>query len=440
MIVPCSRMTGIVTASERMDFGSRRLRRRLTGGCLRLWHAQACRHSPAPAQWREAATPQSPKSEARPLLMASARAEKPSPPASCRTSGGSSDSPPREAAHARAPRCGSPARRARMHRHDLGLAEAAAQARRGSAPAIPAGRSPPARRAACTIAAALRIQRSNSPSGMTCASRFSASGVARSCARVEGRVHDRRSRRRRRRARPPRAPCRSASTSAASSEARSVEMRVVRDAPASRRRMPAISGAFSTSTTVAPGQRDATARPAAPAPAPKSASRPAKPDGTAAASIIASMPARWPRALRLHQPEIAAVEGVDRRGWFDACRHGGRRSAVLDLVADAGIGEDARAPRRSSSASTMMRRGRMPIEPSSTLMFWSATRQSMPASRSSDFDEGDDDGVVGADEFFHARETRRLRRADVNAWCRSPASWPIGRANSPLAVACAVPP
>ena len=34
-----------------------------------------------------------------------------------------------------------------------------------------------------------------------------------------------------------------------------------------------------------------------------------------------------------------------------------------------------------SSASTMMRRGRMPIEPSSTLMFWSATKQPMPASR-----------------------------------------------------------
>ena len=31
-----------------------------------------------------------------------------------------------------------------------------------------------------------------------------------------------------------------------------------------------------------------------------------------------------------------------------------------------------------------MRRGRMPIEPSSTLIFWSATKQAMPASRSSD--------------------------------------------------------
>jgi hypothetical protein len=35
MIVPCRRMTGIVTASERIDFGSRRFKIRLTEGDLR---------------------------------------------------------------------------------------------------------------------------------------------------------------------------------------------------------------------------------------------------------------------------------------------------------------------------------------------------------------------------------------------------------------------
>src|SRR5690606_1441961 len=47
--------------------------------------------------------------------------------------------------------------------------------------------------------------------------------------------------------------------------------------------------------TVEPGQRAATARAAAPAPEPRSASLPAKEPGTAAANIIASTPARWPR-------------------------------------------------------------------------------------------------------------------------------------------------
>ena len=187
------------------------------------------------------------------------------------------------------------------------------------------------------------------------------------------------------------------------------EMRVRPDAPASARRNRAISGGlFDQHDRRASGQRDA--RPGRPRRRRRRNRRAGrqKPEGTAAASIMASMPARWPRAFRLHQPEIAAVEGVDRLGGRCSPATASRASAVLAISLAMPASARMRRAASTSSSATMMRRGRMPIEPSSTLMFWSATRQPMPASRSSDFDEGDDDGVVGADEFFHAAKRGRL--------------------------------
>ena len=106
--------------------------------------------------------------------------------------------------------------------------------------------------------------------------------------------------------------------------------------------------------------------------------------------------------LRLHQPEIAAVEGVDRRaGRFAAGRHRVARAqpflislpmpasarmvrALLDLV-----GVDHDAARQDAERA---------VEHAHVLVGDEIADAGIAHQR---LDEGDDDGVVGADQFFH---------------------------------------
>ena len=232
---------------------------------------------------------------------------------SCRTSGGQSVS--RRARPALRADDDADRRRvgARVDRQRSRHRRSGRRARQGWAPSD-TGRamiaSPPR---GLTTAAALRIQRSNSPSAMTCACVSARPASARSCAGVEGRVHDDEV---------------EGAVGEAGCRPRLAGQRDVggehRGAARRDARCPGCASVSARKTRhvrrvldqhdLGSGQRDATARPGRPAPAPKSASLPAKPDGTAAASIMASMPARWPRAFRLHQPEIAAMEGVERMG------------------------------------------------------------------------------------------------------------------------------
>ena len=68
-------------------------------------------------------------------------------------------------------------------------------------------------------------------------------------------------------------------------------------------------GSISTSVTLAPATRVASARPAAPTPAPRSTTCSPARAGVAAASRIASWPKRWPR-FGLRKPQPAAQHGV----------------------------------------------------------------------------------------------------------------------------------
>ena len=119
------------------------------------------------------------------------------------------------------------------------------------------------------------------------------------------------------------------------------EMRHCPGAPALRSAKAAISGAFSTSTTVRlrAARRDGkTGGAGAGAEIGEPSGKAGRHRGGQHHGIHAGAMAR---ALRLHQPETAAVKGVDRRGWFDAGIGMASALSRRDLVADAGVGKDA---------------------------------------------------------------------------------------------------
>ena len=268
---------------------------------------------------------QSPKSAASPSQIASARAVK-------RVAGRFMQDERRAAARAR-PREPRRARmttriaggvgtrhgpaRSRRRRSVRPALRGSAQARPGRAmiATLPRGRS---------TAAALRSQASNSPSSITCACRRSASGEARSAGRVEGRVHDHEVEGARRQGRRLRAPA-PASVDIGNQQRRTrPPARHSAGCASVCAAKSAISGDRSTRCTSRPGSATATASAGAHRRRRRNRQAvPANADGTAAARISASTPARWP-APGLHQPE--ARRGGRRR----AC--GAASVAMLRLV------------------------------------------------------------------------------------------------------------
>ncbi|CAN0653602.1 protein of unknown function [Nitratireductor aquimarinus] len=255
-------------------------------------------------------------------------------------------------------------------------------------------RSPPG----AVMAAAVRSHVSNRSSAITCAARFSASGVARSLALLKGgfmTTPENASR--------PR-PAASRAVPVSVTSASSTEIRVARALFCARamlrRAKPAISGAFSTRVMRVCGQRAATAKPAAPAPAPRSATAPLKLPGSADATSIASTPARWPRrtgwtrrkASRWKESTLQAASGTVSVIVSVAAAHLVFYARILKqlmgrltifLVYQDALWQDAERPFQNAHVLVGDETGNARI-----------AQQAL--------DEGNDDGIVGADKLEHA--------------------------------------
>ena len=285
--------------------------------------------------------------------------------------------------------------------------------RRSAAPAAASSvRSPSARKITVDVAAGLQHRGGGAEPGIEAAGAEHMGAGARRRRRaraagrvVEGRVDEHVSAR----SRPTPARSRSASgaaMSAATMRDAAGEGGIRRARPAPRARRRSASGSRSTSTTCAPLQRAAAQNPATPTPAPRSTTVPAmrgierggEEHGLEAGAVMAGG--------GLHGLDPAAEEGVD--GDVPALGRT-RRAASRASALPFGVRVRRRCRHRSAAAgasstgrsATSTRRGRMPSEPSMTLMFWSATRCSMPASRSSASTKEISDDVVGPEQFFH---------------------------------------
>ena len=160
----------------------------------------------------------------------------------------------------------------------------------------------------------------------------------------------------------------------------------------------ASSGSISTRSTEASGLRSASARPTAPTPAPTSTIRPCRASPAAATSRAASVPTRWPRL-----------------GWMSMSRPPSHRSSVSPSAVAALSGSAMAQPSSSSfprPASTMRRRARASSSPVDQNPPWQEAERALrgghvlvgdeigdPLRLQDRFDDGDENEIVGAQDF-----------------------------------------
>ena len=112
----------------------------------------------------------------------------------------------------------------------------------------------------------------------------------------------------------------------------------------------------------------------------------------------ASEPTRWPRFGWRSSSRPPSHASSDKSSGSSVAREAAGASAIAQFAGEARLGDERRA-RPSSSASTRMRLGRKPSDPSTAAICWSATKKAMRSAFRIDSIDADENEIIGAQDF-----------------------------------------